>query len=238
VGPDSRPENIKRVAESSLKRLKIEAIDLLYQHRVDPGVPIEDVAGAVKELIQEGKVKHMGLCEASAKTIRRAHAVQPLTAIQSEYSFWTRDPSENGVLAACEELGIGFVAWSPLGQGYLTGTIGPSMTFDPTLDLRAGFPRFTREARIENQPVVDLLTRIGAKKNATPGQVDLAWLLAQKPFIVPIPGTRRMDRLDENLGALNVTLTAAELSELEREYKKIAVKQPRLSEMHMGLIDR
>ncbi len=238
VGLDSRPENIRRAAEASLKSLGIETIDLLYQHRVDPQVPIEDVAGAVKDLIQEGKVRSFGLSEASARTIRRAHAVHRVAAVQSEYSFWTRDPEENGVLATCKELGIGFVPWSPLGQGYLTGKVDPSMTFDEASDLRTSFPRFTPAARAANRPLVDLLARVGARKHATPAQIALAWLLEQEPFIVPIPGTRRLDRLEENLGAANVELTADDLHELETGYRKVAPKEPRLSEMHMALIDR
>jgi len=237
TGLDSRPERIKAVAEASLKRLKVDAIDLFYQHRVDPQVPIEDVAGAVKELIQKGKVKHFGLSEASARTIRRAHAVQPVTAVQNEYSVWTRDP-EAEVLPTCEELGIGFVPWSPLGQGFLSGKVGPSMTFDRVTDLRATFPRFTPEARKANRPVVDLLARIGAKKKATPAQVALAWLLAQKPWIVPIPGTRKLERLEENLGAVTVELTSDDLREIESGFSQITVDGARLSPEHMQLIDR
>jgi len=236
-GLDSRPEHIKKVAEASLKRLRTDVIDLFYQHRVDPNVPIEDVAGAVKELIREGKVKHFGLSEAGAKTIRRAHAVQPVTAVQSEYSVWTRDPEEE-VLPSVEELGIGFVPWSPLGQGFLTGKVDPAMTFDGTSDLRATFPRFTAEARKANRPVVDLLGAVARRKNATPAQIALAWLLAQKPWIVPIPGTRRLERLDENLGALRVALTPDELREIEGAFSKITVQGARLSEQHMLLIER
>lgn len=234
---NSRPEHIKKVAEASLKRLKTDVIDLFYQHRVDPKVPIEDVAGAIKELIREGKVKHFGLSEASAKTIRRAHAVHPVTAVQSEYSLWTRDP-ETEVLPTCEELGIGFVPWSPLGQGFLTGKVGPSMPLDASSDLRATFPRFTPEARKVNQPVVDLLGAIGKRKNATPAQIALAWLLAQKPWIVPIPGTRKLERMEENLGAVNVELSADDLREIDSTYSKITVQGTRLPEMHMTLIDR
>jgi aryl-alcohol dehydrogenase-like predicted oxidoreductase len=221
VGLDSRPEQIKRVAEASLKRLRVEAIDLFYQHRVDPNVPIEDVAGAVKELIQAGKVKHFGLSEASADIIRRAHAVQPVTAIQSEYSIWWRSPEE-AVLPACEELGIGFVPYSPLGRGYLTGKIDESKTFDSS-DIRSRNPRFTPEAIKANQVVIDLLERIGAEKNATPAQIALAWLLAQKSWIVPIPGSRKIERLDENNGAVNITLTAQDLSAIESAMSKITV---------------
>src|SRR3989449_9151278 len=198
LGLDSRPEHIKQVAEASLKRLKVDSIDLFYQHRVDPDVPIQDVAGAVKDLIQAGKVKHFGLSEAGAKTIRRAHAVQPITAVQSEYSIWTRDP-EPEVLPTCEELGIGFVPWSPLGQGFLTGKIDASTKFEST-DFRASFPRFTEEARQANLAVVDLLNRIARRKNATPAQIALAGLLAQKPWVVPIPGTTKINRLEENVG--------------------------------------
>ncbi|OFW64985.1 MAG: aldehyde oxidase, partial [Actinobacteria bacterium RBG_13_63_9] len=212
-GLNSRPEHIKHVADASLKRLRTDRIDLFYQHRVDPKVPIEDVAGAVKDLIQKGKVRHFGLSEAGAQTIRRAHAVHPLTAVQSEYSLWTRDP-EAEVLPTCEELGIGFVPWSPLGQGYLTGTVDAKMTFDIASDLRASFPRFTPEARKANQPVVDLLNTIAKRKKATPAQIALAWLLAQKPWIVPIPGTRKLERMVENIGAVEVELTPADLREI------------------------
>jgi aryl-alcohol dehydrogenase-like predicted oxidoreductase len=236
-GLNSQPEHIKQVAEASLKRLKSDVIDLFYQHRVDPKVPIEDVAGAVKELIQEGKVRHFGLSEASAKTIRRAHAVQPVTAVQSEYSLWTRDP-EAEVLPLCEELGIGFVPWSPLGQGFLTGKVDAQMTFDSNSDLRAGFPRFTPEARKANQPVVNLLSAIAKRKKATPAQIALAWLLAQKPWIVPIPGTRKLERMVENLGAAEIELTSADVREIESAFAKITVQGARLSEEHMQLIDR
>ena len=216
-GLNSRPEHIKQVAEASLKRLKTDVIDLFYQHRVDPKVPIEEVAGAVKELIQEGKVRHFGLSEASAKTIRRAHTVQSLTAVQNEYSLWTRDP-EAEVLPAVEELGIGFVPWSPLGQGFLTGKIDAQMTFDSNSDLRAAFPRFTPEARKANQPVVDLLSAIAKRKKATPAQIALAWLLAQEPWIVPIPGTRKLERMVENIGAAEIELTSADLREIESSF--------------------
>jgi aryl-alcohol dehydrogenase-like predicted oxidoreductase len=237
TGLDSRPEHIKQVADASLKRLKTDHIDIFYQHRVDPQVPIEDVAGAIKDLIQQGKVRHFGLSEASARTIRRAHAVQPLTAVQNEYSVWTRDP-EADVLPTCGELGIGFVPWSPLGQGFLTGKVGPEMPFDPVSDLRSTFPRFTPEARKANWTVVELLKKIAAKKKATPAQIALAWLLAQKPWIVPIPGTRKIDRLVENLGAVQVELTADDLREIESGFSKIKVHGARLSEAHMQLIDR
>ena len=236
-GLNSRPAHIKQVAEASLKRLKTDVIDLFYQHRVDPKVPIEDVAGAVKDLIREGKVKHFGLSEAGARTIRRAHAVQPVTAVQNEYSLWTRDP-EAQVLPACEELGIGFVPWSPLGQGFLTGKVYATMTFDSNSDLRAVFPRFTPEARKANQPVLDLLRTIAKRKKATPAQIALAWLLAQKPWIVPIPGTTKLEHLDENLGALSVELTSDDLREIDSTFSKITVQGTRLPEEHMKLIDR
>jgi aryl-alcohol dehydrogenase-like predicted oxidoreductase len=236
-GVNSRPEHIKKVVDASLKRLKTDVIDLLYQHRVDPDVPIEDVAGAVKDLIQTGKVKHFGLSEAGARTIRRAHAVHPVTAVQSEYSFWTRDP-EAKVLPVCEELGVGFVPWSPLGQGYLTGTVVASTHFDPVADLRAGFPRFTPEAMNANRPVVDLLTTVAKRKKATPAQIALAWLLAQKPWIVPIPGTRKLERMHENLGALDILLTADDLRELNTAFSKLTIQGARLPEVHLALIDR
>jgi len=202
AGVDSRPERIRRVAKESLQRLRVDAIDLFYQHRVDPAVPIEDVAGAVKDLIEEGKVKHFGLSEASAKTIRRANAVQPVTAVQSEYSLWWREP-EKEILPTCEELGIGFVPFSPLGKGFLTGKIDETTTFDST-DFRNTIPRFTQENRKANQAVVDVLKRIAERKKATPAQIALAWLLAQKPWIVPIPGTRKIERLEENIGAASI----------------------------------
>jgi aryl-alcohol dehydrogenase-like predicted oxidoreductase len=236
-GLNSRPEHIKKVAEASLKRLKTDRIDLFYQHRVDPDVPIEDVAGAVKDLIQEGKVKHFGLSEAGAKTIRRAHAVQTVTAVQSEYSLWTREP-EAEVLPTVEKLGIGFVPWSPLGQGFLTGKVDAKVTFDSNSDLRATFPRFTPEARKANMAVVDLLKEIARRKKATPAQIALAWLLAQKPWIVPIPGTRKLERMVENIGAAEVELTSADLREIESTFSKITVQGARLSEEHMKLIDR
>ncbi len=221
TGFDSRPEHIKRVAEASLKRLRIEAIDLFYQHRVDPNIPIEDVAGAVKELIQAGKVRHFGLSEASADVIRRAHAVQPVTAVQSEYSIWWR-AVEEAVLPTCEELGIGFVPYSPLGRGYLTGKIDENSTFDSS-DIRSRNPRFTKEAIRANQVVVDLLTRIGTEKGATPAQIALAWLLAQKPWIVPIPGSRKIERLDENNGAVNIVLTSADLADIRDALSHIEI---------------
>jgi aryl-alcohol dehydrogenase-like predicted oxidoreductase len=228
VGLDSRPEHIKQVAEGSLKRLKVDAIDLFYQHRVDPDVPIEDVAGAVKDLIREGKVKHFGLSEAAAKTIRRADAVQPVTAVQSEYSLWTRKP-EAEVLPTLEESGIGFVPYSPLGKGFLTGKIDSSTTFEST-DFRSTLPRFTPEARRANQALVDLLAKIAAGKKATPAQIALAWLLAQKPWIVPIPGTRKLERLDENLGAAKVELTPSDLRDIDTTASKIKVEGARYPE--------
>jgi aryl-alcohol dehydrogenase-like predicted oxidoreductase len=235
-GLDSRPEHVKQVAEASLKRLKVETIDLLYQHRVDPNVPIEDVAGAVKDLIREGKVKHFGLSEAGANTIRRAHAILPVAAIQSEYSLWTRDP-EPEILPLCEELGIGFVPWAPLGQGFLTGKINTTTTFD-SFDSRAMFPRFTPEAIKANQALVDLLGHIAARKQATPAQIALAWLLAQKPWIVPIPGTRKLARLDENLGAADVELTRDDLHEIERAASQITVQGDRLPQEILKLSGR
>ena len=221
VGLDSRPEQIKRVDEASLKRLRVEAIDLFYQHRPDPNVPIEEVAGAVKDLIQAGKVKHFGLSEASADLIRRAHAVQPVTAIQSEYSIWWRSP-EAEVLPACEELGIGFVPYSPLGRGYLTGKIDESTTYDKS-DIRSRNPRFTPQAIRANRAVIDLLESIAAQKGGTPAQIALAWLLAQKPWIVPIPGSRRLERLDENLGAAAIHLTPEDLSAIADAMSQITV---------------
>ncbi|HZB82577.1 MAG TPA: aldo/keto reductase, partial [Rubrobacteraceae bacterium] len=225
---DSRPEHIKQVAEGSLKRLNVDAIDLFYQHRVDPDVPIEDVAGAVKDLIQEGKVKHFGLSEAGAQTIRRAHAVQPVTAVQSEYSLWWRRPEEE-VLPTLEELGIGFVPYSPLGKGFLTGKIDENTTFDSS-DFRNTLPRFTPEARKANQALVDLLGRIGERKNATPAQIALAWLLAQKPWIVPIPGTRKLERLEENIGAAALELTSDDLREIDSASSEIPVQGARYPE--------
>jgi aryl-alcohol dehydrogenase-like predicted oxidoreductase len=222
---DSRPEHIKQVAEASLKRLKVETIDLFYQHRVDPNVPIEDVAGAVKELIQEGKVKHFGLSEPGVQTIRRAHALQPVTALQSEYSLWWRQPEE-GVLSTLEELGIGFVPFSPLGRGFLTGKMNKNTTFDST-DLRNTLPRFTPEARKANQALVDLLGRIAERKKATPAQIALAWLLAQKPWIVPIPGTTKLKRLEENIGAAEIEFTSDDLRDIENAASKIKVEGDR-----------
>jgi aryl-alcohol dehydrogenase-like predicted oxidoreductase len=228
AGLNSRPEHIKQAVEGSLKRLKVETIDLLYQHRVDPEVPIEDVAGAVKELIQAGKVKHFGLSEAAAKTIRRAHAVQPVTAVQSEYSLWWRRP-EAEVLPALEELGIGFVPYSPLGKGFLTGKINENTAFDSS-DFRNTVPRFTPEARKANQAIVDLLGRTAERKKATPAQIALAWLLAQKPWIVPIPGTTKLNRLEENIGALAVELTPQDLRDIDTAASKIKLEGARYPE--------
>jgi aryl-alcohol dehydrogenase-like predicted oxidoreductase len=225
VGLDSRPEHVKEVADAALRRLKVDAIDLFYQHRVDPGVPIEDVAGAVKELIQEGKVKHFGLSEAGVQTIRRAHAVQPVTALQSEYSLWWREP-ETEVLPTLEELGIGFVPFSPLGKGYLTGKIDESTTFN-SIDFRNVVPRFTPEARKANQALVELLGAIAERKKTTPAQLALSWLLAQKPWIVPIPGTTKLHRLEENLGAAEVELTPDDLREIDEAASKITVQGAR-----------
>jgi aryl-alcohol dehydrogenase-like predicted oxidoreductase len=227
-GLNSRPEHIKEAVEGSLQRLNVETIDLLYQHRVDPNVPIEDVAGAVKELIQAGKVKHFGLSEAGAKTIRRAHAVQPLTALQSEYSLWTRTP-EKEVIPTIEELGIGFVPYSPLGKGFLTGAIKEDATFGSS-DFRSTLPRFTPEALKANQALIDLLGSIGKRKNATPAQVALAWLLAQKPWIIPIPGTTKLNRLDENIGAAEVELTPDDLRDIDSAASKIKVEGARYPE--------
>jgi len=235
-GLNSRPEHIRQVADASLKRLKTDVIDLFYQHRVDPNVPIEDVAGAVKKLIDEGKVKHFGLSEAGAKTIRRAHAVQPVTAVQSEYSLWTRDP-EPEVLPACEELGIGFVAWGPLGQGFLTGKIDTTTSIGSS-DFRAASPRFTPEARKANLAVVDLLKEIAVRKSATPAQIAIAWLLAQKPWIVPIPGTTKLHRLEENIAAAGVELTADDLRDIETAASKINVHGARLPEAILAMSGR
>jgi aryl-alcohol dehydrogenase-like predicted oxidoreductase len=236
-GLNSRPEHIRDVADAMLKRLKIDSIDLLYQHRVDPAVSIEDVAGAVKELITAGKVKHFGLSEAGAQTIRRAHKVQSVTAVQSEFSLWTRDVEQNGVLATCDELGIGFVPFSPLGAGFLTGKINTKTTFDPT-DFRNISPRFTPEARAANQSVVDLLKSIADSKGGTPAQVALAWLLAQKPWIVPIPGTTKLHRLEENLGAVNIQLTGDDLRDINAAVSKIDVQGSRLPEAVLNMTNR
>jgi aryl-alcohol dehydrogenase-like predicted oxidoreductase len=227
-GLNSRPQHIQQAVEGSLKRLKVETIDLLYQHRVDPNVPIEEVAGAVKELIQQGKVKHFGLSEAGVQTIRRAHAVQPITALQSEYSLWTRTP-EKEVIPTLEELGIGLVPYSPLGKGFLAGKIDEKATFDSS-DFRSTLPRFTPEALKANQALIHLLGRIAQRKNATPAQIALAWLLAQKPWIVPIPGTTKLDRLDENLGAIAIELTPDDLRDIESAASKITVQGARYPE--------
>jgi aryl-alcohol dehydrogenase-like predicted oxidoreductase len=228
TGVTSRPEHVKQVADASLKRLRTDAIDLFYQHRVDPDVPIEDVAGVVRDLIRDGKVRHFGMSEAAAATIRRAHAVQPVTAVQSEYSLWWRRPEEE-VLPALEELGIGFVPFSPLGRGFLTGKIDGNATFGES-DIRSTLPRFTAEARKANQAVVDLLGTLAERKNATPAQVALAWLLAQKPWIVPIPGTRRLERLEENIGAADLELTAEDLRDIEEAASRITVQGDRYPE--------
>jgi aryl-alcohol dehydrogenase-like predicted oxidoreductase len=235
-GLNSRPEHIKEVAEASLNRLNIDAIDLFYQHRVDPGVPIEEVAGAVKELIQEGKVKHFGLSEAGVQTIRRAHAVQPVTALQSEYSLWWREP-EQEIIPTLAELGIGFVPFSPLGKGYLTGKINENTKLDNS-DFRKTLPRFTPEALKANQGIVDLLGNIAKAKNATPAQIALAWLLAQEPWIVPIPGTTKLQRLEENLGALNVELTLDDLSQIDDAASKIQLQGDRYPEHLKKLVGR
>jgi aryl-alcohol dehydrogenase-like predicted oxidoreductase len=236
IGLSSRPEYVKQVTEGSLKRLRVEAIDLYYQHRVDPNVPIEDVAGAVKELIAEGKVKHFGLSEAGVRTIRRAHAVQPVTALQSEYSLFWREPEEE-ILPTLEELGIGFVPFSPLGKGYLTGKINETTTFDKT-DFRNTVPRFNAENRKANQALVDLVSTTAAKKKATAAQIALAWLLAQKPWIVPIPGTTKLHRLEENLGGANVELTPDDLREIGSAAAQINVQGARYSEGSQKMIDR
>jgi aryl-alcohol dehydrogenase-like predicted oxidoreductase len=236
TGLDSRPEHIRDVAEASLKRLKIDSIDLFYQHRVDPAVPIEDVAGAVKKLIEEGKVKHFGLSEAGAQTIRRAHLVQPVTALQSEYSLWWREP-ETAVFPTLEELGIGFVPFSPLGRGFLTGKIDESTTFD-SKDFRNNVPRFAPEARKANKALVDALSAIAARKHATPAQLALAWILAQRPWIVPIPGTTKLPRLDENIGAVTLELTPDDLREIGDTVSKVGVTGARYSEQMQRLVGR
>jgi aryl-alcohol dehydrogenase-like predicted oxidoreductase len=237
AGMDSRPAHIREVADASLKRLKTDRIDLFYQHRVDPEVPIEDVAGAIKDLIKEGKIKHFGLSEPGAQTIRRAHAVQPVTAIQNEYSLWTRGPETNGVLQACEELGIGFVPYSPLGKGFLTGVMNENTKLAEN-DFRSILPRFTPEAMKANQALVDLLKRIGERKNATPAQIALAWLLAQKPWIVPIPGTTKLSRLEENLKAADIELTADDLNEIEKAAVAIKVEGERYPPQLMATTGR
>jgi aryl-alcohol dehydrogenase-like predicted oxidoreductase len=237
TGLSSHPDTIRKAAEGSLKRLSIEVIDLLYQHRVDPNVPIEDVAGTVRDLIAEGKVKHFGMSEPSVETLRRAHAVQPVTALQNEYSLWTRGPETNGILGACEELGIGFVPYSPLGRGFLTGAMS-SETKIAEGDYRKLLPRFTPEAMQKNQALVDLLKRIAREKNATPAQLALGWLLAQRPWIVPIPGTTKLHRLQENIGASTVELTAADLAEIERAAAAIQVEGDRYPPQLQAMIGR
>lgn len=235
AGLNSRSEHIRKSTEDSPKRLGVDSVDLLYQHRVDPKVPIEDVAGTVKRLIQEGKVRHFGLSEAGGATIRRAHAEQPVTAVQNEYSVWTRDP-EHEVIPTCEELGIGFVPWGPLGKGYLAGTIGSSTTF-PEGDRRAGMPRFTPAAMAANRSLVDLLTRVGRRKGARPAQVALAWLLARKPWIVPIPGTTKLAHAEENVRAADVPLTPADVHEIETGYAALTIPGARAADDVMALID-
>lgn len=237
VGLNSRPEQIRKVADASLKRLRTDYIDLFYQHRVDPQVPIEDVAGAVKDLIQQGKVRHFGLSEASPQTLRRAYDVLPVSVLQTEYSLWTRDPETNGVLQTAEELGVGFVPWSPLGQGYLTGKVGDGTAFDAS-DLRSTFPRFTPEALEANRAFLALIRKVAERRGATLAQVALAWLLAKRPWIVPIPGTRSLARLEENLGAAAVQLIPGDMRELDVALTLAPVAQPRLSAAHMGFIDR
>ncbi|WP_457425436.1 aldo/keto reductase [Roseateles sp. P5_E7] len=236
-GLNSRPEQIRKAVEASLKRLRTDRIDLLYQHRVDPAVPIEDVAGTVQDLVRQGKVLHFGLSEASARTIRRAHAVLPVTAVQTEYSFMERAVERNGVLAACEELGIGFVPWGPVGMGYLTGMVTPETRLDAAADLRSGFDRFTAAALRQNRVFVDALQRFAQTRDATPSQVALAWLLAQKPWIVPIPGTRRLDHLDENLGAVRLQLSTADLRTLNDAVASSPVRGGRMNEMQMKVVD-
>jgi len=235
-GVDSRPEHIREVVDAMLGRLQVDSIDLLYQHRVDPEVPIEDVAGTVKELIGEGKVKHYGLSEASARTIRRAHAVHPVTAVQSEYSLWTRDVEQNGVLDVCDELNIGFVPWSPLGAGFLTGKIDANTPIDAS-DFRAASPRFTPEARANNMALVDLVKRVAERKGATPAQVALAWLMAQRPWIVPIPGTTKLHRLEENLGSVDLELTADDLREIQEGASEIHIEGARLPDAVLAMTD-
>jgi len=237
AGLNSRPENIRAVADASLKRLGIDMIDLFYQHRVDPNVPIEDVAGAVQDLITAGKVRHFGMSEPSAATARKAHAVQPISAIQNEYSLWTRGPETNGIIEMCEELGIGLVPYSPLGKGFLTGAMSKDTKIESN-DFRANLPRFTPQAMEKNQALVDLLKRIADGKNATPAQVALAWLLAQKPWIVPIPGTTKLHRLEENLGAANLVLTDADLSEIAEAARQIGVEGERYPENLMAMTGR
>jgi aryl-alcohol dehydrogenase-like predicted oxidoreductase len=237
-GLNSRPEHIRKVVEGSLKRLRTDRIDLYYQHRVDPTTPIEDVAGAIKDLVKAGKVLHFGLSEASARTIRRAHAVQPVTAVQTEYSLMERDVEQNGVLKVCEELRIGFVPWGPVGMGYLTGKIDARTKLDPKADLRSGFERFSPENMTASMPIVDWLRCFAENKNATPAQISLAWLLAQKPWIVPIPGTRNPDHLNENLASIDVKLTPAELREIETALSHVKVHGGRMNKEQMQIVDQ
>jgi len=237
-GLNSQPSHIRKVVDQSLKRLKTDRIDLYYQHRVDPKVPIEDVAGTIKDLIRKGKVLHFGLSEASAKTIRKANAIQRVTAVQTEYSIMERDVEKNAVLAVCEELGIGFVPWGPIGMGYLSGKINAQTKFDPKTDLRVGFDRFSPENIIANMPIVDLLKQFAEKKNATVSQIALAWLMAQKPFIVPIPGTRNLEHLHENLGAINIHLTPADIVGLNTAASAIIIHGGRMNEMQMQVVDK
>ena len=237
IALDSRPEHIRKVVEESLKRLRTDRIDLYYQHRIDPNVPIEEVAGAIQDLIKQGKILHFGLSEASAKSIRRAHAVQPVSAVQSEYSLWTRNVELNGVLATCNELGIGFVPWSPVGAGFLTGTIDKATKFDPKVDFRAGFPRFSKEYLPLNMPIIEWIKGYAAKKGATPSQISLGWLLAKGPTIVPIPGTRSVAHLLENLDARRLQLTATDVQEIETSLSKYPVFGDRMGEAHMSQID-
>jgi len=236
-GVMSRPEHIRQAVDGSLKRLGVEAIDLLYQHRVDPYVPIEDVAGAVKELIAHGKVKHFGMSEPGVQTLRRAHAVQPVTALQNEYSLWWRAPETNGILQACDELGIGFVPYSPLGKGFLTGAMSKDTKFGQG-DFRASVPRFSPEAMAKNQALVDLLARVADDKGVTPAQIALAWLLAKRPYIVPIPGTTKLHRLEENIGAAEIQLTAADLSEIEKAASEIAIEGERYAPAQLAMVGR
>jgi aryl-alcohol dehydrogenase-like predicted oxidoreductase len=235
-GLNSRPEHIKWMVDACLKRLRTDHIDLFYQHRVDPNVPIEDVAGAVKELIADGKVLHFGLSEANPATIRKAHAVQAVSAIQTEYSLMNRDPEQNGVLATCKELGIGFVPWGPIGMGYLTQKLEPTTQFDPKLDLRAGFERFTPESIAANKPFVDRITELAKRKNATTAQLSLAWLLAREPFIVPIPGTGKIKHLNENVEAANLDLTSTDLAEIEHALAELQVHGGRMNEAQMKVV--
>jgi aryl-alcohol dehydrogenase-like predicted oxidoreductase len=237
-GLNSRPDHIKWMVDGCLKRLRTDHIDLFYQHRVDPNVPIEDVAGAVKELIDEGKVLHFGLSEASPNTIRKAHAVQPVAALQTEYSLMNRDPEENGLLATCEELGIGFVPWGPMGMGYLTQKLDAQTTFDLKLDLRSGFDRFQPESIAANKPFVDRITELAKRKDATAAQLSLAWLLAQKPFVVPIPGTGKVKHLEENIEAANLVLTAEDLKEIDRALSKFKVHGGRMNEQQMKVVEQ